>query len=271
MIGSIRIALALLLIGGATLLLAPLQYFVLKTRLIGRGSLPRLWHRILVRAFGLRVHVRGEMAADRPLLIASNHISWTDIMVIGSLADVSFIARSDLAGWPLIGKLSRLQRTVFVARDRKAGSMEQAGDIARRLAGNDAVVLFAEGTTGDGNHLLPFKSALFGAVRLVLDDVNVETVYVQPIAIAYTRLHGMPMGRQHRKLASWIGDSDLLPHFSDVLREGAMDVEVEFGEPLEITAASDRKQVARRVEERVRAMMAETLRHRQRAQASGRR
>ena len=105
-------------------------------------------------------------------------------MVIGSLADVSFIARSDLAGWPLIGKLSRLQRTVFVARDRKAGSMEQAGDIARRLAGNDAVVLFAEGTTGDGNQLLPFKSALFGAVRLVLDEVNVETVYVQPIAIS---------------------------------------------------------------------------------------
>jgi 1-acyl-sn-glycerol-3-phosphate acyltransferase len=211
------------------------------------------------------------MSTGRPLLIASNHISWTDIMVVGSLADVTFIARSDLAGWPLIGKLSRLQRTIFVERHRKRTSGDQAGEIAGRLAENDALVLFAEGTTGDGNHLLPFKSTLFGAARLVLGETDVQTVYVQPMAIAYTRLHGMPMGRQHRVLASWIGDSDLLPQLKEVLREGAMDVEVEFGEPVEFTAASDRKQVARQVEDRVRVMMAEVLRHRQRANVNEKR
>jgi lyso-ornithine lipid O-acyltransferase len=265
MIGWIRIGLALLVVLTVTLILAPLQLFVLKAGFVDQGALPRLWHRIAVRALGLRIHVRGEIVRQRPLLIASNHISWTDIMIIGSLAEVMFIAKSDVAGWPVLGALSRLQRTMFVERERKGKSNHQAGEIAGRLARNDALVLFAEGSTGDGNHMLPFKSTLFGAARMVLDEGDTETVYIQPVAIAYTKLHGMPMGRQHRVVASWIGDSDLVPHLKEVLREGAMDVEVQFGEPLEFKAGSDRKQVTRRVEERVRAMMIEALRARQRA------
>jgi 1-acyl-sn-glycerol-3-phosphate acyltransferase len=265
MIGRIRIGLALLLVCTATLILAPLQFFILSAGFVDQGALPRLWHWIIVKALGLRVHVRGEIAPQRPLLIASNHISWTDIMVIGSLAEVTFIAKSDVAGWPVLGALSRLQRTMFVERERKGKSNQQAGEVAGRLAGNDVLVLFAEGSTGDGNHMLPFKSTLFGAARMVLDAGDTETVYIQPVAIAYTKLHGMPMGRQHRVVASWIGDADLVPHLKEVLREGAMDVEVQFGEPLEFRAGSDRKQVTRRVEERVRAMMIEALRAGQRA------
>ena len=202
---------------------------------------------------------------DRPLLIASNHISWTDIMVIGSLADVSFIARSDVAGWPFIGAISRLQRTVFVERNRKRSSGDQAGEIAGRLASNDALVLFAEGSTGDGNHLLPFKSTLFGAARLVLGEANVETVYIQPVAIAYTRLHGMPMGRQHRGLPPGSATMIWLPTCERFCARARWMWKWSFGEPLEFTEASDRKQISRRVEQRVRAMMADMLRHRQRA------
>jgi lyso-ornithine lipid O-acyltransferase len=261
MIGSIRIALALSVFAAATAVLAPAQLVVLKAGLPGRSVLPRFWHRLVVNILGLRIHVRGRLSGKRPLLIASNHISWTDIIVLGSLADVCFIAKSDLARWPLFGALSRLQRTVFVDRDRKGASGAQASEIAERLALNEAVVLFAEGSTGDGNHLLPFKSTLFGAAKLALRAGKVETVFIQPVAIAYTRLHGMPMGRQHRPLASWIGDSDLVPHLLEVLREGAMDVEVAFGEPLAFTAAGNRKDVTRRVEEQVRAMMAAALRN----------
>lgn len=266
MIGSIRICITLLLFVAATLLMAPLQMLVLKTGLFLKpGTLPRWWHGVMVKVLGLRVHVQGQVATQRPLLIASNHISWTDVMVIGSLADVAFIAKSDVAGWPIFGALAKLQRTVFVERDRKGKSGDQAGEIAGRLAGNDVVVLFAEGSTGDGNHLLPFKSTLFGAARLALGHGNAETVYIQPVALAYTRLHGMPMGRQHRVVASWIGDADLVPHLLMLLREGAMDVEVQFGQPMAFTAASDRKRVTRRVEQQVGAMMTEALQNRQRA------
>jgi lyso-ornithine lipid O-acyltransferase len=260
LIGSIRRALALLVMIGATLIMAPLQYVVLRTRLFDVAVLPRLWHRILTRALGLRVHVVGTMTTERPLLIASNHISWTDIMVLGGLADVTFIAKSDLAGWPVFGFLSRLQRTVFIDRERRRRSGEQAGEIAGRMAANDAVVLFAEGSTGDGNQPLPFKTTLFAAARMALAE-GALVAYIQPVAIAYTRLHGMPMGRQHRPLAAWIGDSALVPHLMALLREGALDVEVQFGEPLAFTAESDRKAVARRMETEVRAMMTRALRN----------
>ena len=111
------------------------------------------------------------------------------------------------------------------------------------------MVLFAEGSTSDGNLIMPFKSTLFGAAEMAIRGGAADTVYIQPVAITYMRVHGMPMGRQHRPLAAWIGDSDLVPHFGAMLREGAIDVDVHFGEPVAFDAGSDRKAVTRQMEE----------------------
>jgi len=254
MIASLRRVLALGVMILATAVMAPMQVLVLKSGMVDPGRLPRLWHRILVKAIGLRIHAHGSLIEKRPLLVACNHVSWTDIMVLGSLVDVTFIAKADLAGWPVFGFLAGLQRTLFVERERRGRAGTQAGEIAGRLAGNEAVVLFAEGSTGDGNHLLPCKSTLFGAARMALSGAG-ATVYIQPVAIAYTKLHGMPMGRQHRQLAAWIGDSELVPHLFSLIGEGAIDVEVRFGAARAFTAESDRKLVARQVEQDVRRML----------------
>ena len=155
------------------------------------------------------------------------------------MLDVSFIAKSEIAGWPVIGWLSSLQRSVYVERERKRKSGEQASEIAGRLAAGQPIVLFAEGSTGDGNMLLPFKSTLFGAAAKAIAEGAADKVYIQPVAIVYTRLHGMPMGRQHRPLAAWIGDQDLVPHLRRCSREGAIDVEVHFGEPIEFSAGTE--------------------------------
>jgi len=82
---------------------------------------------------------------------------------------------------------------------------------------------------------------------------------VQPVAIAYTRLHGMPMGRAHRRHASWIGDLTLVPHVKALLAEGAIDVEVHFGEPVEFARGGNRKAVALEAETRVRKMLVAAL------------
>ncbi|CAM5516979.1 1-acyl-sn-glycerol-3-phosphate acyltransferase [Aquamicrobium terrae] len=259
MIGKIRIALAFALVVASTALVVPLQLLSLKTGLLRETVMPRLWHRSIVRALGLRVHVHGALTARRPLMVASNHISWTDIVVLGSLADVNFIARADMEGWPLIGWLSKLQRTVFVQRNRRRTAGSQAGEIATRLGRGDAMVLFAEGTTGDGNVVLPFKSTLFGAASMAISEGAGEEVFIQPVAIAYTRLHGVPMGRRHRPHAAWIGDQDLGPHLMELLAEGAMDVEVHFGEPVAFSASSNRKETARLVERQVAGMMRAAL------------
>ena len=260
MIGTIRLVLALAVFVAATPPLALWQTIALRSRKLDERRAPRLWHRLVTKLLGMRIHVHGEPARDRPLLIASNHVSWTDIMALGAVADVHFIAKSEVAGWPVMGLLSRLQRTVFVERERRRASGEQAGEIATRLSNGEPLVLFAEGTTSDGTLLLPFKSTLFAAADMALGTGGAETVLIQPVAIAYTRLHGLPMGRRHRRHVSWIGDQDLLPHLVSLLRVGALDLEVHFGEPVAFRPGTSRKEAARHVEACVRAMLAEALR-----------
>ena len=259
MIGSIRLVVALGSVVASTLVLVPLQLIAMKTKLWSEWRVLRLWHRGNCRALGFRVHQKGELTAKRPLVVAANHVSWTDISVIGSHCEVSFIAKADMATWPVMGWLARLQRTIFIERERRRTSGKQAGEIARRLAAGEAVVLFAEGTTGDGNLVLPFKSTLFGAATMALQEGAIDKVYIQPLTIAYTRIQGMPMGRRGRSLAAWIGDTELAPHAAALLKEGAVDVELHFGEPIEFLPGDSRKEATRRAEADVRAMLETAL------------
>ncbi|MDQ2632561.1 MAG: 1-acyl-sn-glycerol-3-phosphate acyltransferase [Pseudomonadota bacterium] len=259
MIGRIRLVVALACVVVSTLVLAPLQLIAMKTRLWSEWRVLRLWHRVNCRALGFRIHQHGELTDRRPLVVAANHVSWTDISVIGSRCDVSFIAKADMAAWPVMGWLARLQRTIFIERERRRTSGAQASEIAQRLAAGEAVVLFAEGTTGDGNIVLPFKSTLFGAATMAISEGAVDKVYIQPLAIAYTRVQGMPMGRRDRPLAAWIGDTELAPHAAALLREGAVDVELHFGQATEFCAGDSRKEATRLVEADVRSMLQAAL------------
>lgn len=259
MLGRLRTVLALTAVATAGLVMAPVVWAGLRTGTSESRGIIRTWHRIVVRALGFRLHVHGSQARDRPLLIVANHVSWTDIVLIGSVTDVSFVARADMGSWPVVGWLARLQRTVFIEREQKRKSGQQADEIAARLARGDAIVLFAEGTTGDGNGVMPFKSTLFGSASMMLARGEAETVFVQPLAIAYTRLHGVPMGRLHRPLAAWIGDQDMASHVRALLRRPAIDVELHFGEPVAFHPGTNRKDVARLVEADVRASLAAAI------------
>jgi 1-acyl-sn-glycerol-3-phosphate acyltransferase len=237
------------------------QWFVLASGRFNEFMLPRIWHRLFLKVADIRLVVHGRPHAGRPLLIACNHISWVDISVIGAVADVHFIAKREMADWPVIGWLARLQRSLFVDRQRRWGSGEQVAELSGRFGSGDALVLFAEGTTSDGNRLQPFKSTLFGAVEKALATDDGARFLVQPAAIAYTRLHGMPMGRLHRRHVAWIGDMDFLPHMVALLREGAVDVQLRFGEPLAFDATANRKVIAREMEVRIGALFRECLRN----------
>jgi 1-acyl-sn-glycerol-3-phosphate acyltransferase len=109
------------------------------------------------------------ISARRPLLIVSNHVSWKDILVLGSVADVVFVAKSEVrhlasvrAGWPVCSA-----RSLSIAPSRVRPAT-QTSQVSERLLAGEAVVLFAEGTTSDGNRVLPFKSSLFGAASAAL-------------------------------------------------------------------------------------------------------
>jgi 1-acyl-sn-glycerol-3-phosphate acyltransferase len=121
--------------------------------------LARTWHRGCCTIAGLRLRVRGAPAAFGSTLLVANHVSYLDVVVLGSLVNVSFIAKAEVAGWPLIG---RIGGTIFVER-RGSCSAGQRDRVAVRLARGDDLILFAEGTSSDGGRVLPFKSALFAA------------------------------------------------------------------------------------------------------------
>ncbi|KQR77929.1 lysophospholipid acyltransferase family protein [Rhizobium sp. Leaf341] len=262
MIVWIRVFVCVSILVVATLLLAPVQLLLLWRDRPARRTLPRLWHRIACRMIGLRVHVHGTPEARRPLMLVSNHVSWKDILVLGSVADVVFIAKAEVKAWPVFGLLARLQATIFVAREQKRTTGNQVNEIGARLAAGEIVVLFPEGTTSDGNRLLEIKSSLFGAAAAAVPSVPGGIVHVQPVAIAYTRVHGMPMGRYHRPIAAWPGDIALVPHLMGVLREGAVDVDLVFGETIDYRADSHRKQVSREVEKQMKSMLLARLRGR---------
>lgn len=262
MITWLRIAIGVIVLLAVTLLLLPFQLLGLRFNWKIRRFLPRLWHRVACRVLGIRVRVHGVLEAKRPLLLAANHASWKDILVLGSVADVVYIAKSDVRAWPVFGILARLQATIFVEREQRQKTGEQVNEIAERLTAGEIVVLFPEGTTSDGNRLLEVKSSLFGAAASAVPHAPDGIVHIQPVSIAYTGLHGMAMGRYHRPIAAWPGDIELLPHLMGILRAGAVDVDVDFGERVDYERTSNRKEVSRTVEARIRAMLGARLRGR---------
>jgi 1-acyl-sn-glycerol-3-phosphate acyltransferase len=236
-----------------TLALLPVQLFAMRFRPRLAARVPMWWQRVAARALGLRVRVEGKPAAGRPLLLVSNHVSWVDIVTLGSLLPVSFIAKSEVGGWPVVKWLARLQRSVFIDRTRRTATASANAAIAERLAADEALVLFAEGTTGDGIAVLPFRSALVGAAR---EAAGAEApIVVQPVAIVYLGFQGLPIDRTRMAEIAWHGDMDLVPHLVSLIGIGAIDAVVAYGTPIAFAPDSDRKQVTARAEAEVRAMV----------------
>ena len=258
MIRVILIALAFLAL---TLVLLPLQLIGIAFDLRLQRTIPHLYHRILCALIGVRIREVGARSRASPALILSNHVSWLDICVISALAPVVFVAKSEVAGWPVFGWLARLQRTIFINRQARHQTGAATREIAGRLLGGDAVVLFAEGTSSDGIRVLPFRSSLVGAVHHALGNSTHHTqITVQPMSLAYVGFGGVPMGRGLRERVAWYGDADLMPHLLHVLSSGAVDVTVSWGEAVAYEMSADRKAIARDAEKSVRRMTAEALR-----------
>jgi 1-acyl-sn-glycerol-3-phosphate acyltransferase len=256
---EIKAGLIIFLLTLVSLVLIPLQWLAVKLRLPMQRKLPQLWHRIATRLVGIKIEQIGTPATDRPLLIASNHASWVDITVVGSLMPLSFIAKSEVSGWPIFGLFAKLQRTVFVNRTRRTETAQVADTIAQRMAAGDAMVLFAEGTSNDGNCVLPFRSALLGAATRAIGEDETSKVWVQPLSVAYQGFYGLPMGRAHRPHVAWYGDMELAGHLWGIFSRGALDVVVRWGEPVLVDRTTDRKALSRRLETEVRAMTIASL------------
>lgn len=248
----LRGLLRLVAYGLLTLVLLPVQVVAVALGLRLRERLPLFYHRQCARLLGFTVVVQGRRLRERPVLFVCNHVSYLDIMMLGSVIPGCFVAKSEVAGWPGFGLLAKLQRTVFVERRRSA--VQRHGDaIADRLKSGDNLILFAEGTSSDGTRVLPFKSGLLAAAER---EVEGRPLNVQPVSIAYTRLNGMPLGRGLRPFLAWYGDMDLAPHLWEVVALGRVMVVVEFHAPTSLEEKGSRKALANACHERVAAGVA---------------
>ncbi len=244
---------------GLTLPLMPVQAVLVRTWPGGARRFPHWYHRRVCRLLGVRVKVEGQLARGAPVLLIANHASWLDIPVISAAAPVSFVAKKEVASWPFVSWLARLQRTVFVDRTRRTSVGGTADEMTGRLAAGDNLVLFAEGTSSDGARVLPFKTSLLAAAK-PSRSADASATVVQTLAIVYTHIHGLPIGRSDRPVVGWYGDMDLPGHIWKLLESAPIDVTVRLGEPVPLDAFADRKELARHGETLVRAEVVDLLR-----------
>ena len=244
----------LLLFTALTLPLMPIQQLFLWLWPRAARLFPMHYHRLVCRILGVRVEIIGKAPGDGPLLIASNHVSWLDIVVLSSVAPISFVAKKEVAKWPLFGSLARLQRTVFVDRERRHATGGSRDEMRKRLAAGDILVLFAEGTSGDGRSVLPFRSSFFGAA-------DMPGVLVQPVTLAYRGHRNLPMNRRLLPAYAWYGDMEMVPHLLGAVRSGPIEVTVVCHAPLPLSDELNRKELARHAENEVRRGLVLALHH----------
>jgi 1-acyl-sn-glycerol-3-phosphate acyltransferase len=213
------------------------------------GLVPRLYWRGMCAILGLGLRIVGTPArtgADgRPVVYVSNHSSWVDILALGARLDAAFIAKEEVAGWPVIGWIARLGRTVYVRRARTSTARER-DEMRARLAGGDSLILFPEGTTSDGARVLPFRSAFLSIAELPATAAGLPPI-VQPISIVYDRLAGLPMGRSTRPVLAWYGDMDIATHYWQLAQYQGMRASILLHPPLDPRDFPNRKALTQAV------------------------
>lgn len=172
------------------------------------------WYARACRVLRLRVRRRGR-PTPLPALYAANHVSWLEVLALGSVAPMGFVAKSEVSRWPLIGGLAEAAGTLFLRRGSARAAARAVDQAVARLAGGSSVCVFPEGTSTAGGAVLPFKASLFEAASLLGCEV-------QPVAIFYPRADGAPA------VAPFIGEDGFFSHLLRVLAEEEMILELSF-------------------------------------------
>jgi 1-acyl-sn-glycerol-3-phosphate acyltransferase len=211
-----------------------------------RARVVHLWARTVGRVIGLRAHVRGELGSD-PCLLVANHVSYVDVVLLAALRPCTFVAKSEVARWPLLGFLARTMGTLFVERENKRGLPLLGAKMERALAAGRTLVLFPEGTSTSGATVRPFHSALLApAVELGL-----------PVRHATLR-YRTPSGEPPAELAvCWWGEMTFAAHLLELLRLPGFAAELEIGS--RALSDTDRKRLARRLHAEVARRLAPAL------------
>ena len=242
--GWVRLAIRLILIATVMFgLLVPL----LMARVFGLnalgGRIVQLACKLVIRILGFRLHISGKPLESAGLIVA-NHSSWLDIFIPNAVTPIIFVAKSEVETWPMIGIFARAVGSEFIVRKRNRAGYQKTA-LMDRMEQGDRLLMFPEGTSTDGQRILPFRSSLFAALH---DEKTGLHFPVQTLTLCYFA----PAGKR-QDFYGWYGDMGFMESFFETLSTGRNgDMHLAFGAPIDARSFSDRKALSTYLENQVR-------------------
>ncbi len=241
---TLTASLKMLVFALMTLCLIPFQAIII---IFHKGSgayiIPYIWQNLTCCIFRIKHEIIGEPIKDKQTIHVSNHISYLDIPLIGSTLKASFVAKSDVASWPVFGYLSKLQQTAFISRSstdvRKGTNL-----LNTMLNEGKSLIIFPEGTSTEGTEVIPFKSSLFS----VITNSEVEELTIQPMTLSMKTVNGrFPSNQNERDIYAWHRnmDTSLASHLWRFAKGKGAIITLSFHSPINTKKFSDRKTLAK--------------------------
>ena len=195
-------------------------------------------------------------------LYVSNHVSWIDILTIGSLVKSRFIAKKEVKAMPIFGFLASLNNTYFIDNTKASKSLGYSNEIQKKLLQGQNLILFPEGTTSDGSSVRAFKSSFFeSANSKYICPISKEEKYIKvyPITLSYLKKDGLPMGTAARREIAWIGEHPVINIMLNYLRSGNISIRIKIHNSVTIEEFGDRKKLSAYCEDTILANLTDTL------------
>lgn len=194
------------------------------------------YHGGVCKIFQITIKTHGKISDKPKTIYVANHASYLDIPILGSTLEGQFVAKSDVAKWPVIGHLARLQNTIYIER-RPSQARKQVAQLGQSLKPGGNLIIFPEGTNTLGDEVKPFKASLFG------DSVMAQHPWVQPVAVVYSMPDGTDFNATQRPIFGWPIEAPFGSHCWNFLQQQGMRVDITFHDPFPCKAGTDRKEI----------------------------
>jgi len=247
--GIIRSIFLIIIVCILIILILPIQLLINLTNLNIKYKVPKLFLKIVSSIIGIKIksiNLSNEIENKYGVLYVSNHVSWMDILCLGSLLDAQFIAKKEVAEMGLFGFLAKLNHTFFIDNTNQRKSFSYNEIIQAKLLKKQNLILFPEGTTSDGNGLRSFKSSFFESTNLPKYYPNKANDFINvfPISLCYKDKNNLPMGIFYRRYVAWQGDYPLLKLMKIFLLSGPVSIDIIIHKSVNLSNFKNRKELS---------------------------
>ena len=247
--GIIRSIFLIIIVSVLIILMLPIQLLINLTNLKIKYKIPKLFLKTVSYIIGLKIrsiNLRNKNKNKYGVLYVSNHVSWMDILCLGSLLDAQFIAKKEVAEMGLFGFLAKLNHTFFIDNTNQRKSFSYNEIIQAKLVKKQNLILFPEGTTSDGNSIRSFKSSFFESTNLpkYYPEKENDFIDVCPISLCYKDKNNLPMGIFYRRYVAWQGDYPLLRLMKIFLLSGPVSINIKIHKSVDLSNFKNRKELS---------------------------